>query len=100
MSLFETIVTAIWAAIDGRPAMTRPELEASLDELAIRNPERLDWRHSVVDLLKLTHQDSSQLARERLAAELGYQGHFNGDPAMNTWLHERIMADLEQRYVR
>lgn len=93
MSLLGDIVAGIMAAVGGRK-MSRAELESALDDLAIKNPERLDWRHSIVDLLKLVGRDSSLLARERLASELGYQGHFNGDPQLNIWLHHQVMQGL------
>ncbi len=70
------------------------ETAASLDALARANPERLDWRHSVVDLLKLTNQDSSLEARKKLAAEFNYAGEFDGSAPANRWLHQKVMEKL------
>lgn len=96
MSLLKDIIAAIMKSLGSVGAMTQVELETALDKLSRDSTERLDWRNSIVDLLKLTRQDSSLQARERLAAELGYQGHFNGDPQMNMWLHEQVMRSLAE----
>lgn len=93
MSILDDIIQAI-LALAGSSRLSRAELDAALDDLAIKNPERLNWRDSIVDLLKLVGRDSSLLARERLANELGYEGHYNGNPQMNIWLHARVMEGL------
>lgn len=100
MSLLGEILELIWAKISGPKPRTHEELEKALDDLAIKNPERLDWRNSIVDLLKLIGRDSSLLAREKLAAELGFEGAFpahrpqNGSAEMNIWLHKKVMEAL------
>lgn len=92
MSLLEDIIAAIYRAVGG--PMSRAELEAKLD--AMPNPQKLDWRHSIIDLLKLTGQDSSMAARDKLAAELGYEGHYNGGAQQNIWLLEKVKEKLER----
>ena len=92
MGILANIIAGILAMFDG--PMSQAQLETTLDAKAAANPEKLDWRNSIVDLMKLTGQDSSLQNRERLAAELGYQGHFNGDPQMNIWLHQQVMEQL------
>ena len=59
------------------------------------NPE-LNWRTSIVDLMKLLDLDSSLHNREELATELGYGGAKDGSAEMNIWLHKAVMAELEK----
>jgi len=92
MNLLDAIIAAIWRFIGGRKSLE--ELGVSLDASAAIAGEKLDWRNSIVDLLKLTHQDSSLEARKALAKELGYPGPFDGSAAMNIWLHQRVMDRL------
>lgn len=72
------------------------DVEAVLTGLAARNPQKLDWRHSIVDLMKLLDLDSSLAARKQLAQELGYGGAPDGSAAMNTWLHRAVMQRLAE----
>jgi hypothetical protein len=65
-----------------------------LDGLAARNPQKLNWRTSIVDLMKLVDLDSSLKHRKELAAELGYDGDTNDSAAMNVWLHRAVMKKL------
>lgn len=92
MSILTNIIEAIYKFVGGH--MTLEQLGASLDAKAAANPEKLDWRNSIVDLMKLTGQDSSLPARESLAKELGYQGPLDGSAAMNIWLHQKVMDRL------
>ena len=62
--------------------------------LAAKNPEKLDWRKSIVDLMKLLNLDSSFSARKELAKELGYSGDTNDSASMNIWLHKQVMQKL------
>src|SRR5580765_525706 len=78
-------------------AVTAPaavDVTAILDDLAAKNSQKLDWRHSIVDLMKLVGMDSSFASRKALAAEL----HFTGDTAdsvtMNIWLHKQVLKKL------
>ena len=59
------------------------------------NPQ-LNWRTSIVDLMKLLDLDSSLHNRAELATELGYTGEKNGSAEMNIWLHRRVMEELER----
>ena len=59
------------------------------------NPD-LNWRSSIVDLMKLLDLDSSLDNRKALAAELGYTGAKDGSAEMNIWLHRRVMQELER----
>ena len=61
-----------------------------------KTPGRLDWRRSIVDLLKLLGLDSSFAARESLAAELHYPGDLDDSAEMNTWLHKQVLKKLAE----
>lgn len=82
-----------------RPAVashSQPDVEAILTELAGRNKEKLDWRRSIVDLMKLLKLDSSLSARKELAKELHYTGNTDDSAAMNVWLHKQVMIKLAE----
>ena len=70
------------------------DVERILDDMAQRNTQKLDWRHSIVDLMKLLGIDSSLNARKTLAQELHYSGDTNDSAAMNIWLHKQVMQKL------
>ncbi len=70
------------------------DVAAVLDKLAAKNSEKLDWKHSIVDLMKLVGMDSSLAARKELAHDLHYSGDTNDSAAMNTWLHKEVMQKL------
>ena len=78
------------------PPMTAVDVEAVLTALAERNPQKLDWRHSIVDLMKLLDLDSSLGARKELAEELGFSGPKDGSAEMNLWLHRAVMRRLAE----
>jgi hypothetical protein len=78
----------------GATPMSQVDVEATLTKLASQNKEKLDWRKSIVDLMKLLNLDSSIGARKELAKELGYSGNMNDSAAMNIWLHKQVMAKL------
>ena len=61
---------------------------------AMPGADGLNWRTSIVDLMKLLGIDSSLANRETLATELGYTGELNGSAEMNIWLHKATMAEL------
>jgi hypothetical protein len=65
-----------------------------LDGLAAKNPEKLDWRRSIVDLMKLVGIDSSLSARKELARELNYSGDTSDSASMNIWLHKEVIKKL------
>ncbi|MBX9880498.1 MAG: DUF3597 domain-containing protein [Sphingomonas sp.] len=72
------------------------DIEAHLEELARHGGQQLDWRHSIVDLMKLVGIDPSLHNREDLARELGYGGALGGSAEMNIWLHKAVMRELEK----
>jgi len=73
---------------------TAVDVEAILDKLAAGNAEKLDWKHSIVDMMKLVGMDSSITARKALAADLHYTGDTNDSATMNLWLHKEVMKQL------
>jgi hypothetical protein len=72
------------------------DVSAILDGLAAKNPEKLDWKKSIVDLLKLVDMDSSLSARKQLATELHYPGDENDSATMNVWLHKQVLRQLSE----
>ena len=70
------------------------DVEAVLNGLAAKNPQKLNWRTSIVDLMKLLDLDSSLQERKDLATELGYTGAKDGSAEMNIWLHKQVMNKL------
>jgi hypothetical protein len=85
------------AATATAPARQQPvDVEAVLNGLAAQNPQKLNWRTSIVDLLKLLNLDSSFQARKALATELHYNGDPNDSAAMNIWLHKAVMQKLAE----
>jgi len=65
-----------------------------LDKAVEAKHEKLEWRTSIVDLMKALDIDSSLGARKELAKELGYTGDTNNSASMNVWLHKQVMAKL------
>ena len=116
MSIFGSIVSKIFGK--ARPAETLPaepvalapaeasagapvstaladvDVAAVMDQLAAANPQKLDWRRSIVDLMKLLDVDSSLEHRKQLAGELKYGGDTNDSASMNIWLHKQLMTAL------
>jgi len=72
------------------------DVAAVLTSLAAKNKEKLDWRKSIVDLMKLLNLDSSLSARKQLAQELHYSGDMNDSASMNVWLHKQVMTKLAE----
>ena len=72
------------------------DVDAVLTGLAAKNPERLDYKKSIVDLMKLVGMDSSLAARKELATELGYTGDKNDSATMNIWLHKEVLKKLAE----
>ena len=111
MSIFGTIMSAIFgskanatpagsaasggaaAAPASAPAQT-VDVAPILDKAVAAKKEKLDWKHSIVDLMKALDIDSSLSARKELAKELGYTGDTNDSASMNIWLHKQVMAKL------
>ncbi|HEX4556330.1 MAG TPA: DUF3597 domain-containing protein [Xanthobacteraceae bacterium] len=114
MSIFGNIMSAIFksaspagtapsaAAPSAAPAgttaapMGQVDVAAVLTKLAGQNKEKLDWRKSIVDLMKLLNLDSSLAARKQLAQELHYTGDQNDSASMNVWLHKQVMQKLAE----
>jgi hypothetical protein len=76
------------------PAQPVVDVEAVLEKMAAGNSQKLNWRTSIVDLMKLVGMDSSFENRKELARELGYTGDPGDSAAMNIWLHKRVMKEL------
>jgi hypothetical protein len=120
MSVFGNIVSAIFKHAGAAPAApsgpspgpakpppspaqspsatpgTAVDVGAVLGKLAAQNKEKLDWRRSIVDLMKLLKLDSSLAARKQLADELHYSGDKNDTATMNIWLHKQVMLKLAE----
>jgi hypothetical protein len=77
----------------GAPAQT-VDVAPILDKAVAAKGEKLEWRTSIVDLMKAVDIDSSFGARKELAKELGYTGDSNDSASMNIWLHKQVMAKL------
>lgn len=89
------------AAQAAQPAPAAPkavalvDVVAQLEQRAANNPQKLNWKTSIVDLLKLLDIDSSLSARKELAKELGCPADLMGDSAkMNIWLHKTVLARI------
>ena len=81
------------AAPSAAPAQT-VDVAPILDKAVTAKKEKLEWRTSIVDLMKALDIDSSLNARKDLAHELGYTGDTNDSATMNIWLHKQVMTKL------
>ncbi len=72
------------------------DVDAVLADLASKKDEKLNYKSSIVDLMKLLDLDSSLANRKELATELGYTGEKDGSAEMNIWLHKAVMRELEK----
>jgi pyruvate/2-oxoglutarate dehydrogenase complex dihydrolipoamide acyltransferase (E2) component len=89
-------------AADAAPAAPAPaaapaapvDIEPILDKLADDHGDDLNWRTSIVDLMKLLDLDSSLDHRKQLAEELKYDGDMDDSASMNIWLHKHVMTEL------
>jgi hypothetical protein len=70
------------------------DVAAILDKAVAAQKEKLEWRTSIVDMMKALNLDSSLAARKELAKELKYTGDTNDSAKMNVWLHQQIMKNL------
>ncbi|MFW7340130.1 DUF3597 domain-containing protein [Pollutimonas sp. H1-120] len=76
-------------------ALPMVDVVAQLEKSAAANSQKLNWRTSIVDLLKLLNMDSSFAARKELATELGCPANLMDDSAqMNIWLHKTVLARI------
>ncbi len=78
----------------GAAAAATVDVAPILDQAVKAKGEKLEWRTSIVDLMKALDIDSSFSARKELAKELGYTGDSNNSASMNIWLHKQVMAKL------
>jgi hypothetical protein len=74
--------------------MATVDVSTVMDKIADESDEELDWRKSIVDLMKLLKLDSSLKSRKELATELKYSGDMNDSASMNIWLHKQVMTKL------
>jgi 3-oxoacyl-ACP reductase-like protein len=72
------------------------DVETVLETMAAGTKQTLDWRHSIVDLMKLVGIDSSLANRKALAQELGYTGDMNDSATMNVWLQKQVLQKLSE----
>lgn len=83
------------AAAPAATATAQPvDVDGILDFMNEQRDQKLNWRTSIVDLMKLTGMDSTLDERKELANELGYPGDMSDTAAMNMWLHEQVMARI------
>jgi len=78
------------AAASGQPV----DVAAILDAAVAASGQKLNWKTSIVDLMKALDLDSSLTARKQLADELGYTGDKSDSASMNIWLHKQVLAQL------
>src|SRR4051812_42348033 len=90
-----TVLHAILRALgcEAEQVLQPVDVARVLDEKAAHGDQSLDWRHSVVDLMKLIGVDSSEQARMKMAEELGFRGE-PGSVYMNQWLHQQLMHKI------
>jgi hypothetical protein len=79
-----------------KPAPPIVDIAAVMEGLAAKSSEKLDWKRSIVDLMKLVGMDSSLSARKELATELHYTGDMNDSASMNVWLHKEVLKKLAE----
>ncbi|HUQ45953.1 MAG TPA: DUF3597 domain-containing protein [Gemmatimonadaceae bacterium] len=84
------------AAAAVAPPMDTVDVAARLDEMKAGASQKLNWRESIVDLMKLVGIDSDITNRRALAHELGYTGDLNDSATMNVWLHKQVMKKLSE----
>ncbi|MBS0260125.1 DUF3597 domain-containing protein [Agrobacterium deltaense] len=121
MSFFDKIKNAIFGKAEAAPQTSAPagtpaataspaapaapaapaptgnvDVASILDAAVKQNGQKLDWKHSIVDLLKALNLDSSLSARKELAGELGYTGDTSDSATMNIWLHKAVIKKLSE----
>ncbi len=75
-------------------AVTDIDVIANLEAIDASDGRNLNWRTSIVDLMKMLGMESSLQERKDLAMELGYTGELEGSAEMNLWLHKAVMREL------
>ena len=86
--------SAMATAAETPAPISEVDVEAILSAEAAKAGQDLNWRTSIVDLMKLLGIDSSLANRKELATELGYTGELDGSAEMNIWLHKAVMREL------
>ena len=89
-----TTLAAAAPTAAAQAAMPPVEVEPILSDMAAQNGQSLNWKTSIVDLLKLLGLDSDLASRKDLAKELNYTGDTNDSATMNVWLIKQVMAQL------
>lgn len=82
------------AAAAAKPAAP-VDVAAVLDAAVAKSGQKLNWKTSIVDLMKALGLDSSLEHRKELAHELGYSGDSSDSAKMNIWLHKKVLAELQ-----
>ena len=82
------------ASSSAAPSSPRVDIAPILDNAVAAKKEKLEWRTSIVDLMKALDIDSSLSARKELAKELNYTGDTNDSAGMNIWLHKQVIAKI------
>jgi Domain of unknown function (DUF3597) len=92
------VTPAVVAATPAAPVAAMPAVDVAevMDGIADEQDEELDWRKSIVDLMKLLKLDSSLKSRKELATELKYTGDMGDSASMNVWLHKQVMTKLAE----
>jgi hypothetical protein len=91
-----SVASAATAAAEPVKALSAVDLVALMESKAAAAGQKLNWRTSIVDLMKLLNLDSSLGARKELATELGYTGDMNDSATMNIWLHKQVMNKVAE----
>ena len=92
-----TPTAPIQAAPAATPAPAAPvDVDGILDFMNDQRDQKLNWRTSIVDLMKLTGMDSTLAERKELAGELGYTGDMSDSASMNIWLHKQVIKKLSE----
>ncbi len=90
-----SIIPAEIVAVAPQPvAVEEVDVIAHLEEIDRTDGRNLNWRTSIVDLMKMLGMDASLQERKDLAMELGYTGELEGSAEMNIWLHKAVMREL------
>ena len=82
------------ASPSAAPSSAGVDIAPILDNAVAAKKEKLEWRTSIVDLMKALDIDSSLSARKELAKELNYTGDTNDSAGMNIWLHKQVIAKI------
>ncbi|MDB4889490.1 MAG: hypothetical protein JWL61_1345 [Gemmatimonadetes bacterium] len=77
-------------------APAQVDIMSVLEDLSANSKQKLDWKNSIVDLMKLVGMDSSLAERKALATELGYTGDMSDSATMNIWLHKEVMKKMSE----